>query len=156
VYLPLIEASVPLSVEPVPDPGLPKAELLRGVRVLAVDDEADMREYVSTLLQEAGATVMLASSAKETLTILLKTVPDILITDIGMPQIDGYTLLKQIRQLSAKQGGQLPAIALTAYAGEYDQQQAKAAGFQLHLSKPIEPDHLVQAIRQLLDAKQFS
>ncbi|MBD1853054.1 PAS domain S-box protein [Leptolyngbya sp. FACHB-711] len=156
VCLPLIQSDALVLAEPAPPPMIANAEPLKGICVLAVDDEADMREYVSTLLQEAGATVILASSAKETLTILLKTVPDVLISDIGMPRIDGYTLLKQIRQLSPKQGGQVPAIALTAYAAEYDYQQAMAAGFQLHLSKPIDPDHLLQAIRRLLDMKQFS
>ncbi|WP_304608039.1 response regulator [Leptolyngbya ohadii] len=156
VRLPLIPADAMRLAEPAPPAMLPREGLLRDVRVLAVDDETDMREYVNVLLAEAGATVMQASSAREALTMLMKTMPDVLISDIGMPQIDGYTLLKQIRQLSPKQGGQVPAIALTAYASEYDHQKAIAAGFQMHLSKPIDPDHLVQAIRQLLDMQQFS
>ena len=74
-----------------------------------------------------------------------------MIADIGMPQIDGYKLIGQIRQLSTEQGGLIPAIALTACAGDINQQQALDAGFQRHLSKPVEPEMLVQTIEQLLD-----
>ncbi|MBW4574124.1 MAG: response regulator [Aphanothece sp. CMT-3BRIN-NPC111] len=118
--------------------------------ILAVDDEVDNLELLQFILEEAGATVISVSSATDALQQLNESKPDILIADIGMPQIDGYTLIRQIRQLSPEQGGQILAIALTAYAGETNQQQALAAGFQRHLPKPVEPETLVQTIEQLL------
>ena len=118
--------------------------------ILAVDDELDNLELVQFILEQAGATVISVSSSTDVLQQLTKSKPDILIADIGMPQIDGYKLICQIRQLSRDQGGQIPAIALTAFAGESDRQQALAAGFQRHLPKPVEPETLVQTIEQLL------
>ena len=88
------------------------------------------------------------SSSAEALVVLTQSHPDVLLSDIGMPDIDGYMLIKQVRTL-LPQRGQIPAIALTAYAGEMNQQQALAAGFQKHISKPIEPRVLVQAISSL-------
>lgn len=119
---------------------------LSGVRVLVVDDDADMRDYIACVLEQSGAEVFVVTSAVEALEALPKIKPDILLSDIGMPNMDGYMLLRQVRSLEAENGGQVRAIALTAYAGEYDQQQAKAAGFQMHLPKPVEPDHLIEAI----------
>jgi len=84
---------------------------------------------------------------------LARSKPDVLLSDIGMPQIDGYMLLRQIRKWSPEQGGQIPAIALTAYAGEIDQRQAIAAGFQKHIPKPADPVELAEAIAQLLRRK---
>lgn len=78
------------------------------------------------------------------------------VSDIGMQEVDGYTLLRQVRSLSPEQGGQVPAIALTAYAGEIDRQQAIAAGFQKHIVKPIEPDKLVVAIVSLLNRQELN
>jgi PAS domain S-box-containing protein len=124
---------------------------LEGVRILVVDDEPDMRDYVAVVLQQAGADVTLVASASEALALLLKTNPDLLISDIGMPDVDGYMLLRQVRQLPPEQGGRVPAIALTAYAAEYDQQHAIAVGFDMHLPKPIEPDQLSKAIAKLLN-----
>ncbi|AFZ33180.1 PAS/PAC sensor hybrid histidine kinase [Gloeocapsa sp. PCC 7428] len=118
---------------------------LQGVRVLVVDDEVDMQELVLAILEQYGAEVCVAASAAEALLLLNSFQPDILISDIGMPDVDGYMLMRQIRQRS-----RVPAIALTAYAGEYDQQQALAAGFQNHLAKPVEPEKLVQAIAQFI------
>lgn len=123
---------------------------LAGLCILAVDDEVDNLELVQFILEEAGATTICVSSATDALQQLNESKPDVLIADIGMPQIDGYTLIRQIRQLSPEQGGEIRAIALTAYASETNQQQALAAGFQRHLSKPVEPEVLVQTIEQLL------
>jgi signal transduction histidine kinase/ActR/RegA family two-component response regulator len=120
--------------------------------ILAVDDELDNLELVQFILEQAGATVICVSSATDALQQLNKSKPDVLIADIGMPQIDGYKLIRQIRQLSPEQGGKIPAIALTAYAGEINQQQALAAGFHMHISKPVEPEELVNAIARLLRA----
>jgi CheY-like chemotaxis protein len=105
------------------------------------------------MLAQAGAEVMSVASAAEFLNALESFHPDIVVSDIGMPEIDGYTLLRQVRSLSPEQGGQVPAIALTAYAGEMDRKQAIAAGFQEHIAKPIEPDQLVVAIVGLVSSQ---
>ncbi len=123
---------------------------LSGIRVLAVDDDADARDLVVFLLEDCGACVTVVSNADDALAILIQSVPDVLLSDIGMPDTDGYMLLRQVRALPPEQGGLVPAIALTAYAGEMDYQQALAAGFQRHLSKPLDPDKLVQAMLDLL------
>ena len=125
---------------------------LQGIRILIVDDDGDMRDYVSVLLEQAGAEVKMVSSASEAMVVMMQTSAnfDLIVSDIGMPQTDGYMLLHQIRQLLPDQGGEIPAIALTAYATESDSRKAIAAGFQRHLSKPVEPDDLIQAIVQLL------
>ncbi len=123
---------------------------LAGLCILVVDDEVDNLELVQFILEQAGATVICVSSAIDALQQLKESKPDVLIADIGMPQMDGYTLIRQIRQLSPEQGGQILAIALTAYAGETNQQQALVAGFQRHLPKPVEPETLVQTLEQLL------
>jgi PAS domain S-box-containing protein len=129
---------------------LPHPTCLAAVRILVVDDEADMRELILTLLQQYGAEVATAASAEEALSKLGTFQPNLLISDIGMPRVDGYMLMQQVRKLSPQTGGTVPAIALTAYAGEYNQRQALAAGFQLHLGKPVEPNELIEAIIQLL------
>ncbi|HEY9696150.1 MAG TPA: PAS domain S-box protein [Trichocoleus sp.] len=124
---------------------------LQGVRVLTVDDEIDNLELATFMLEQAGASVVAVSSAEAALQCFRSTKPDIILADIGMPQMNGYTLLRHIRSLEAEQGDRLiPAIALTAYAGEVDQQQAFAAGFQRHLPKPVEPEVLLQAILGLI------
>lgn len=128
---------------------MPTAAPLTGIRVLLVEDEADTRDLMAFILEEAGAIVTSTPSAMEALEILPQAPADILVSDIGMPEMDGYKLIQQIRALPGK-SGQLPAIALTAYAGDVNQQQALAAGFQSHLAKPIEPEALVQAIVHLL------
>jgi CheY-like chemotaxis protein len=112
---------------------------LNGVEILVVDDDTDAREFVTFLLEQYGARVRAVSSAGEALTALTQSVPDVLLSDIGMPDVDGYMLMQQVRTLPPEQGGQIPAIALTAYAGEINYQQAIAAGFQSHISKPVEP-----------------
>lgn len=126
---------------------------LANLQILVVDDEADMRELIFTVLEQTGAETKVVASAVEALE-ALKVLdgfkPDILISDIGMPEIDGYALMRQVRSLPPEQCGQIPAIALTAYAGEIDQQQALTAGFQQHLAKPIEPESLVRAIATLV------
>lgn len=123
---------------------------LTGLQVLLIDDQADMRELGAMLLEQYGATVRVAESAAEALMVLDLSQPDLLISDIGMPEMDGYMLMQKVRSRPPERGGQIPAIALTAYAGEFNQQQALAAGFQRHLSKPVEPEALIQAIAQLV------
>ncbi|WP_418006378.1 ATP-binding protein [Nostoc piscinale] len=117
-----------------------------GLQVLLVDDDTDSRELIAFLLEQYGFQVTQAQSAHDALSILEQAKFDLLISDIGMPNMDGYTLIRHIRKLLPDQGGQIPAIALTAYAGEVDQQLAIAAGFQEHISKPIEPMVLMQII----------
>ncbi|MBE9108955.1 PAS domain S-box protein [Nodosilinea sp. LEGE 07298] len=129
---------------------LPQPALdLVGIRVFSVDDSADTREFLTVLLSQYGADVVTAGSASEALTKLKTWRPDVLISDIGMPEIDGYSLIQQIRTLPPEQGGDLPAIALTAYVRYEDQQQALASGYQRHLAKPLDPEKLVQAIIEL-------
>jgi PAS domain S-box-containing protein len=123
---------------------------LNGIRVLVVDNEADMREFLAFMLEQYGAEVTAVASALEALEALAQTKPDLLLSDIGMPEVDGYMLMRQVRALEPHQGGQIPALALSAYAGEINQQQALAAGFQKHLAKPVEPAELVRLIYNLV------
>ncbi|MHC5852202.1 hybrid sensor histidine kinase/response regulator [Nostoc sp.] len=119
---------------------------LNGLQALLVDDDRDSREFIAFVLEQYGAKVTEADSAHDALNNLMQTKFDLLISDIGMPDMDGYTLIRQIRKQSPDRGGEIPAIALTAYAGEIDRQQALTAGFQQHISKPIELEVLIQAI----------
>ncbi|HEY9601576.1 MAG TPA: PAS domain S-box protein, partial [Allocoleopsis sp.] len=127
---------------------------LQGIEILVVDDDVDTREFVAFLLEQYGAQVRAVGSAREALAALSQSIPDVLLSDIGMPEVDGYMLMQQVRTLPAEQGGQIPAIALTAYAGELNYQQALAAGFQSHMSKPVEPAELVDAIANLAQRKR--
>ncbi|MBD1824123.1 response regulator [Cyanobacteria bacterium FACHB-DQ100] len=129
---------------------------LNGIQVLVVDDEPDSREFVAFVLEQAGATVLTATTASEALTLLIQAKPTVLLSDIGMPDMDGYMLMRQVRALPLEQGGQVRAIALTAYAGDFNQQQALQAGFQQHLSKPIEPERLIQVISRLTQSAERS
>ncbi|MEH1975667.1 MAG: AAA family ATPase [Nostoc sp.] len=122
---------------------------LSGLEILVVDDDADMREFLPFMLEQYGATVTVVASAIEALTALSQSQPNLIVSDIGMPEMDGYMLMRQIRSLKPEQGGTIPAIALTAYAGEMDHQQAIAVGFQQHISKPVDPEELVKAIASL-------
>ncbi|MEH2301200.1 MAG: PAS domain S-box protein [Nostoc sp.] len=129
----------------------PESSLLSNTQVLVVDDEPDIRDLITFILQDYGAEVTAVSSAQEALQALCESIPDVLISDIGMPKTDGYMLMREVRARSPQQGGLVPAIALTAYAGEMNQQQALAAGFQMHISKPVDPDTLVKAIADLIE-----
>ncbi|MCC5620363.1 PAS domain S-box protein [Nostoc sp. CHAB 5715] len=129
----------------------PESSLLSDTQVLVVDDEPDIRDLVTFILQDYGVEVTAVSSAQEALEALSESIPDVLISDIGMPKTDGYMLMREVRLRSPGQGGRVPAIALTAYAGEMNQQQALAAGFQMHISKPVDPDALVKAIVDLIN-----
>ncbi|MUG95275.1 response regulator [Scytonema sp. UIC 10036] len=127
---------------------------LEGIRVLVVDDEADTREFLAFLLEHQGAIVTTATSANEALVAIAQSKPDLLLSDLGMPEVDGYTLIQKLRSLSPDRGGQIPAIALTAYAGEATQQQVLTAGFQLYMAKPVDPSKLVTAIAALVQRFQ--
>ena len=129
---------------------LPQQALdLTGIRVLAVDDDPDARELLTALLSQYGADVLTVASAAQVLTNLEAFQPDVLVSDIGMPEVDGYTLIRQVRALPPQRGGQIPAIALTAYAREDDRWRAITSGYQRHVTKPLEPEQLVQAVMVL-------
>jgi len=119
------------------------------VRLLVVEDEADAREGLGALLEMYGAQVTLAASAGEALAAIAQAVPDVLVSDIGMPGEDGYDLIRKVRQLPAQSGGRLRALALTAYNEEEDRLKATAAGFEEHVAKPVAPAALVMKIAQL-------
>ncbi|MEH2418314.1 PAS domain S-box protein [Nostoc sp.] len=125
---------------------------LSGVKVLLVDDERDTRELIAFILEQSGAVVIQAASAVEALGIMPQFQPNLLLSDIGMPEVDGYMLMRQIRAMLPELGGQIPAIALTAYAAEADYQQAIAAGFGQHITKPVEPAKLLRAIANLISS----
>jgi len=121
---------------------------LTGIKVLVVDDEADARSLIERLLHECGATVITAGSAGEAMEHARNDEPDILISDIGMPKEDGYSLLRRIRQLGSETA-RIPAIALTAYARPEDRAKAIQAGYQLHFSKPVEAMKLIATVASL-------
>ena len=122
---------------------------LVGLRLLVVDDERDTLELVGEVLRGHGAEVHFATSAAEALEKLASVRPDIIVSDIGMPDADGYALIRRIRALPAEAGGRTPAVALTAYARGEDAQRAFAAGFQMHVTKPIEPQQLATVVANL-------
>ncbi|RPH58478.1 MAG: response regulator, partial [Acidobacteria bacterium] len=118
-------------------------------RVLVVDDEPDARELVAVILREYGADVRVAPSAHDAYGEVQSWRPDVLVADIGMPDEDGYSLLRRIRALPPEQGGAIPAAALTAYAQAEDRDRAFAAGFQEHVAKPVFAHDLAQLVGAL-------
>jgi PAS domain S-box-containing protein len=132
-----------------PEESLERSLDLKDVRIIVVDDEEDSRELVVFLLEQSGATVSSMASAEEALFAISQNPFDVLVSDIGMPETDGYMLMRQVRSLPPERGGQISAIALTAYAGEIDYQLALAVGFQRHIPKPVDPEMLIRAISTL-------
>ncbi|MET0645359.1 MAG: ATP-binding protein [Pyrinomonadaceae bacterium] len=122
---------------------------LQGLRVLAVDDEADTREMIRAVLEYCKMEVITAASASEALEALVQSRPDVLLSDLGMPGADGYALIAKVRALPAERGGQIPAAALTAYVRAEDRVKVLRSGFQLHVSKPLEPNELVAVVANL-------
>ena len=131
-------------------PSFDCAERLDGLRVLVVDDEPDTRELLKAGLGQCGAEVTSAASAAEALAVISGGAPDLLISDIGMPDEDGYDLIRRVRELPAESGGKVPAIALTAYARTEDRLQALRAGYQMHVPKPVELAELVAVAASLV------
>lgn len=127
----------------------PSAPSLGGLRVLIVDDERDSGEIISRVIAESGADVRACESASEALELLEDWKPDVLMSDIAMPGDDGYTLIGRIRSLSDERGGRIPAAALTAYARDEDRQRALAAGYQMHVSKPVTSRQLIDTVAHL-------
>jgi PAS domain S-box-containing protein len=148
IKLPLM--SHQLTPEPEMQPSCPPLNL-NSLKILVVEDDESTREFVNFLLNLHGATVTAVALASEALAVLPQFHPDVLLSDIGMPEMDGYTLMRQVRALPPCSGGNVPAIALTAYAGDFNQQRALQAGFQQHVAKPIEPERLIQVISSLLE-----
>ena len=126
---------------------------LTNCRILAVDDDPDSLEVITAILSLRGASVRAAATVREALEVLHAWHPDVLVSDLGMPEETGYDLIRQVRATEAEQGGSLPAMALTAYAGTEEVAGALAAGYQMHLAKPVEPSRLVAAIEELVVAR---
>jgi signal transduction histidine kinase/ActR/RegA family two-component response regulator len=123
---------------------------LSGVRVLVVDDQPDTLQVIRAALESRGAVVETARSASDALQVFAAFRPDVLLSDIGMPHTDGYTLIEKVRALPAESGGSTPAVAITAFAKMQDRIRALEAGFQMHLAKPVEPDELIAVVASLV------
>jgi PAS domain S-box-containing protein len=159
VRLPILRANIIVEKERIPariDEIVPVEDSpsLKNLKVLVVDDEADGREVASTILLQAQAEVRMAKSASEALEVMDEWRPDVLVADIGMPVVDGYALIKQIRSRSPQRGGSVAAAALTAYARTQDRLRVLSAGYQMHVPKPIQPAELVTVVASL--AKRLS
>lgn len=127
--------------------------LLSGVKVLVVDDEADSRDLLMTILKQCGSDVRCSDSAADAMQTFHEWNPDLLVSDIGMPNEDGYSLIRKLRELESEHARGIPAMALTAYATDEDRMQALSAGFQIHLAKPIEPENFVTSLASILEPK---
>ena len=152
VTLPLV--NTPRAVRPRPSNLPPRGDglggkPLAGLRLLVVDDEPDARELLGHILQGAGAQVKLVTSAAQALAELARVNPHVLLSDISMPDEDGYSLVRRVRTLPQQEGGSVPAIALTALARTDDRQEALLAGYQMHMAKPVEPEQLIEAVANL-------
>ncbi|MBE9012775.1 response regulator [Pseudanabaenaceae cyanobacterium LEGE 13415] len=121
-------------------------ESLQQVNIFIVDDDPDTRDLLRFMLEEEGAIVTVATNAKEALSLLKKQLPTILVSDVAMPEMDGFQLIEQVRGLP--HGSSLPAIALTAYAREEDRMQALDSGFNDYLTKPVDPLELMRLIQR--------
>ncbi|MBC1225115.1 PAS domain S-box protein [Nostoc sp. UCD121] len=149
VKLPVLEESRGESLSP-SSPSAPLSpNSLTNLRVLVVDDEADVRQWITAVLEECGAKVSTFSSTRQALEGLEELHPDVLISDIGMPDEDGYALMRKIRELEPELGGRIPAVALTGYARVEDYKEALAAGFQLHVAKPVRAAELIAVVASL-------
>ena len=143
------QPSVAVASSPSPPLTVDDLPLLTNVRVVLVDDDADTREVLMTVLSEVGAEVIVADSTAQALRDIEASPPDVIIADITMPEEERYAFIQRVRQI-AERGGQAPAIALTAYTRKEDRERALAAGYQLHLSKPFNPGTVVQAVARLV------
>lgn len=127
---------------------------LFGHHVLVLDDDDAAREVLQAVLEAEGAKVIAVGTAAEAYFEIERSHPDVVLTDIGMPVVDGFTFVEQLRQKAAEAGGQTPVAALTGYMAAEDHEHAKRAGFQAYLLKPVEPSELIQTVRTLASAKQ--
>jgi hypothetical protein len=133
----------------IPPSHAPAPDHLRDLRVLVVDDEQDARNLLSLILTSYEAEVRDCASAAEALQMIDEWLPDVLVSDIGMPVEDGYELMRKIRAREPDRGGLIPALALTAYARAEDARRALEAGYQAHVPKPVDPDDLATAVANL-------
>ena len=140
----------PASRAPSSEAVYPHPPELVGLRVLVVEDQADARAMLAELLQDCRAIVLSATSAAEGMRLVEEQRPDILVSDMGMPGEDGFSFIVRVRALGPERGGDLPAIALTAYARSEDRARALAAGFTTHVAKPVEPADLLVVIRDVM------
>jgi CheY-like chemotaxis protein len=122
---------------------------LSGLSVLLVDDEQDARDLVEHILSQNGASVITAAGAPKALALLEDSRPDVIISDIGMPDVDGYEFMRRVRLLDETRGGTVPALALTAFTRSDDKMRALRAGFTSYMSKPVEPTALLAAVASL-------
>jgi CheY-like chemotaxis protein len=131
----------------------PSPRALAGIRVLLIEDEPDSRDLARAALARFGAQVSAASSSAEAVQVVLsathETMPHVVVSDLGMPVEDGYVFIQQLRSLSPERGGRIPAVTVTGYSTAGDVDRALAAGFQLHLSKPVDPLALIEAVAKL-------
>ena len=130
------------------------AKELYGLKILVVDDDVDTRELIDWVLRRAGAEVVAAGSAREALEALEKERFHLIISDIAMPEEDGYSLLKKVRALAPEHGGRIPAIALTAHSMVTDRLQSLRAGFQSHVPKPVVPEELVEVVASIIHLRR--
>jgi signal transduction histidine kinase len=149
VRLPVREANLVPRVAEAPTNGIVTAAMLMGVRLLVVDDDPGARELISGMLEGFGAQVSVAESGQAALSLLFAQRPDVLIADLGMPGMDGYALIEQVRALDPDFGGLTPAVAVTAYASPQDRLRALQAGYQNHVAKPVEAEELAIVIASL-------
>ena len=135
-----------------PTPSTPEMTLrdLSGIDALVVDDDRDARELIKRILNDCGASVRIAASARDALVQFKEAPPNLLISDLGMPEVDGFELLEWVRQLPREAGGHVPAIALTAFARSEDRLRALEAGFMAHISKPVEPSELIASVASVV------
>jgi PAS domain S-box-containing protein len=122
---------------------------LKGMTILVVDDEDDTREFVRNLLEQNGAHVIVAASAADAIASVQRDLPDLLLSDLGMPDEDGFSLIRRVRALPSDRGGQIPSVALSAYARSEDRTRAMLAGFQNHVPKPVVPNELLAVLASL-------
>jgi signal transduction histidine kinase/CheY-like chemotaxis protein len=153
VQLPLIAVTRSADREQQSHPRTPTAAVadfimadLSGIKVLVIDDEADTRDLLRRVLMDCNAIVFSAGTADDALSLVEREKPDVLISDIGMPNVDGFELLRRVRALGQAKGGEVPAIAFTAFARSEDRTRALRAGFRTHVSKPVEPSELVATV----------
>src|SRR4029078_9755911 len=125
-------------------------QLLDGIKVLVVDDEHDSRELLTMILTRCGSDVRCSDSAAHAIEAFNEWHPDLLVSDIGMPNEDGYSLIQKGRSLDSNYARKVPAVALTAYATDEDRMHALSAGFQMHVPKPIEPESFVTSLASML------
>ena len=135
-----------------PPPSTPEMTVLdlSGVDALVVDDDRDARELIKRILNDCGATVRIAASARDAIALFTEAPPQLLISDLGMPEVDGFELLDWVRRLPRAQGSQVPAIALTAFARSEDRLRALESGFSAHISKPVEPSELIATVASVV------